>query len=156
MQFITAQCIQSLENADMNTQILNSLIPFKYHNNELIPSGFLYIGLETHQTTGIGMHISSHFIPTIERENLDLHDPYLSKWNKELLVSAGQIVRFVYNQRIHDYVDNIDSISASLKTYSFQPSVPNNEIGMSDGSYCIYTILFKSLAELIGKFVLVF
>lgn len=76
------------------------------------------------------MHISSHFIPTIERENLDLHDPYLSKWNKELLASAGQIVRFVYDQNIRDSIDNIDSISTFLKAYSFQPSVPNNEIGI--------------------------
>ena len=66
-------------------KILNSLIPLKFQNNEIYPSGLIFIGLGTHQTTGIGMHVYSHLIPTIERENLDLQDPYISKWNRELL-----------------------------------------------------------------------
>ncbi|CAF1429398.1 unnamed protein product, partial [Rotaria sordida] len=84
-----------------------------------------FIDLGTHQTTGIGMHVYSHLIPTIERENLDLQDPYITKWNRELLSSIGQIVRSIFDQLILDN-KQFESIFAS---YSFQQSVPNNEIG---------------------------
>jgi len=106
-------------------KILNSLIPLKFQNNEIYPSGLIFIGLGTHQTTGIGMHVYSHLIPTIERENLDLQDPYISKWNRELLLSVGQIARFVYDQLM---IEN-KQFDSTLASYSFQTSVPNNEIG---------------------------
>ena len=77
-------------------------------------------------------YIYSHLIPTIERENLDLQDPHIAKWNKELLLSVGQIARFIYDQIMSS--DNFQSTNkrydATLASYSFQPSVPNNEIGM--------------------------
>ena len=106
-------------------RILNALIPLKFHDDEIHPSGLIFIGLGTHQTTGIGMHVYSHLIPTIERENLDLQDPYISKWNSELLLSVGQIARFVYDQLIMDS----KQYDATLASYSFEPSVPNNDIG---------------------------
>ncbi|CAF4953990.1 unnamed protein product, partial [Rotaria sp. Silwood1] len=120
---------------DLHMKILNSLIPLKFQNDEIYPSGLIFIGLGTHQTTGIGMHVYSHLIPTIERENLDLQDPYISKWNRELLLSVGQIIRHVYDQLISTN-KQFDSILAS---YSFQPSVPNNEIGtiIVDGFFSI-------------------
>lgn len=71
------------------------------------------------------MHVYSHLIPTIERENLDLQDPYIAKWNRELLLSVGQIARFVYDQMINED----KQFRSTLASYSFQPSVPNNEIG---------------------------
>lgn len=110
---------------DLNMKILNSLVPLKFSNGEISPSGLIFIGLGTHQTTGIGMHVYSHLIPTIERENLDLQDPYISKWNRELLLSVGQISRFVFDQLMNDQ----KQYDSTLATYSFQPSVPNNEIG---------------------------
>ncbi|CAF3572956.1 unnamed protein product [Rotaria sp. Silwood1] len=70
------------------------------------------------------MHVYSHLITTIERENLDLQDPYISKWNRELLLSVGQIARFIYNQLI---VVN-KQFDSTIASYSFQPSVPNSEI----------------------------
>ena len=78
------------------------------------------------------MHIFSHFIPTIERENLDLQDPYLSRWNKELLASAGQIVRYEYDQTIRSNVSKRNYLAAALAAYSFKPSVPHKEIGEYD------------------------
>jgi hypothetical protein len=116
---------QSLMNDNLHMKILNSLIPLKFQNNEISPSGLIFIGLGTHQTTGIGMHVYSHLIPTIERENLDLQDPYISKWNRELLLSVGQIARFMYDQLM---IEN-KQFDSTLASYSFQPSVPNNEIG---------------------------
>lgn len=116
---------QTSKKTDVHMNILNSLIPLKFQNQEIHPSGLIFIGLGTHQTTGIGMHVYSHLIPTIERENLDLQDPYISKWNRELLLAVGQIARFVYDQLMNEKQD-FDSI---LPSFSFQPSVPNNEIG---------------------------
>lgn len=108
-------------------------MPLKFSNDEIHPSGLIFIGLGTHQTTGIGMHVYSHLIPTIERENLDLQDPYISKWNRELLLSVGQIARFVFDQLMMDN-KQFESILAS---YSFQTSVPNNEIGKFEFKICI-------------------
>ncbi|CAF2928774.1 unnamed protein product [Rotaria sp. Silwood2] len=88
----------SLDNVELETQILNSLLPLNYHENQIIPSGLVFIGLGTHQTTGLGMHIFNHLVPTVERENLDMQDPHLEKWNKEVLAAMGQVVRFIYDQ----------------------------------------------------------
>ncbi len=81
------------------------------------------------------MHVYSHFIPTIERENLDLQDPYISQWNNELLSAVGQIARFVYDQAMTAAVNNLEQNSAStdilstiIAPYSFQQSVPNPQI----------------------------
>ncbi|CAF1297659.1 unnamed protein product, partial [Didymodactylos carnosus] len=96
--------------------------------------GYVFIGLGTHQTTGIGMHLYSHLIPTIERENLDLQTPYISKWNRELLSSAGQIARFIYDKTVQDIiknpqcVNNSDDVFLAMASYSFQQTVPNSEI----------------------------
>ena len=125
---------QSSTAENLNMRILNSLIPLKFHNNEISPSGLIFIGLGTHQTTGIGMHVYSHLIPTIERENLDLQDPYISKWNRELLLSVGQIARFVYDQSINEN----KHFYSTLPSFSFQPSVPNNEIGTYESSLHFY------------------
>lgn len=56
----------------------------------------IFIGHATGQTTGIGGHISGRFIPTVERESIDLVDRYVSQWNKELLNIAGFLCRSVY------------------------------------------------------------
>ncbi|CAF4923582.1 unnamed protein product, partial [Rotaria sp. Silwood1] len=123
-----------LTTNNLNNQILKGLIPFKIHDEQIIPSGQIFIGLATHQSTGIGMHVFSHLIPTIERENIDLQDPYISIWNEQLLASIGKIVRIIYDQTIHDTINNISQksnqqINAILSPYAFQTSVPNKDIG---------------------------
>ena len=97
--------------------------------------GYIFIGQGTHQTTGIGMHVYSHLIPTIERENLDLQDPYISKWNQEILLAVGQISRFIYDQAMAAAVKNLkddsidlDALFTTIASYSFQPSIPNSQI----------------------------
>ncbi|CAF1527188.1 unnamed protein product [Adineta steineri] len=128
---IIEQQLQSSVNADINAKILKSLIPLKSNKNEIIPSGYVFIGLGTHQSTGIGMHVFSHFIPTIERENLDLENPHISKWNQELLLSTGQIARFIYDQTMNrnSFINNKQEAYRFISSYSFEPSVPNNKIG---------------------------
>ncbi|CAF4013844.1 unnamed protein product [Rotaria sordida] len=116
---------------DLNIQIFNSILPLKFVDEEIIPAGLIFIGLETHQSAGFGMHVSSHLITTLERENLDLQDPYIKKWNKELLTSIGQIARCIYDQIIIHSSNNIarERYNAVMAPYSFQTSVPNKEIG---------------------------
>ncbi|CAF4020170.1 unnamed protein product [Rotaria sordida] len=116
---------------DLNIQIFNSILPLKFVDEEIIPAGLIFIGLETHQSAGFGMHVSSHLITTLERENLDLQDPYIEKWNKELLTSIGQIARCIYDQIIIHSSNNIarERYNAVMAPYSFQTSVPNKEIG---------------------------
>ncbi|CAF2860875.1 unnamed protein product [Rotaria sp. Silwood2] len=119
-----------LNSNNIHNQILKDLIPLKFHNLEILPAGQIFIGLATHQTTGIGIHLFSHLIPTIERENIDLQDLY---------ISIGKIIRYIYDQRILDAVNNIqqDSIqhlNLILSPYAFEPSVPNKEIGKNNFS----------------------
>lgn len=126
---------QALAKNDLNSQILRALIPLKVRDGQINPSGQVFIGLATHQTTGTGMHVFSHLIPTIERENLDLQDPYISIWNEELLASIGKITRFIYDQAIVHVVNNksdgsIEHFNTILATYAFQTSVPNTDIGL--------------------------
>ncbi|KAI6104041.1 hypothetical protein EDD16DRAFT_1900225 [Pisolithus croceorrhizus] len=56
----------------------------------------IFIGHATAQTTGIGGHMASHFIPTVERESIDLVNGNVSIWNKELLYVGGFLCRMVY------------------------------------------------------------
>ncbi len=127
-----------MNDDNLNNQILQGLIPLKMHDDVIIPSGQIFIGLATHQSTGIGMHVFSHLIPTIERENIDLQDPYVSIWNEQLLASIGKIVRLIYDQNIVDAVNNTSQqqqqltnqqLNAIFSPYAFQPSAPNKEIG---------------------------
>ncbi|KIJ08708.1 hypothetical protein PAXINDRAFT_182233 [Paxillus involutus ATCC 200175] len=56
----------------------------------------VFIGHATAQTTGIGGHMASHFIPTVERESIDLVDRNVAIWNGELLHVGGFLCRAVY------------------------------------------------------------
>ncbi|CAE6473592.1 unnamed protein product [Rhizoctonia solani] len=56
----------------------------------------IYIGHATGQASGIGGHIRAPFIPTVEREAIDLVDRHVLTWNKELLHVGGLLARVVY------------------------------------------------------------
>jgi hypothetical protein len=60
--------------------------------------GRIFIGQATGQTTGLGGHIAARFIPTVERESIDLMDRFVSIWNKELLSIGGHVARIVYGK----------------------------------------------------------
>jgi hypothetical protein len=129
-----------LTNNNLNNLILKELIPLKFIDEQINPNGQIFIGLATHQTTGIGMHIFSHLIPTIERENIDLQDPYISIWNEQLLISIGKITRFIYDHTILDALNQMsqatnDRINQILSPYAFQESSPNKEIGLKKISF---------------------
>jgi hypothetical protein len=63
---------------------------------DLIPKvqGRVYIGFPTHQTTGFAGHVSGpSLVPTVERESIDLADPQMKIWNRELLNCVGIFAR---------------------------------------------------------------
>ncbi|KAA1478156.1 hypothetical protein DENSPDRAFT_659742 [Dentipellis sp. KUC8613] len=59
-------------------------------------SARIFIGHSTGQTTGIGGHMAARFIPTVERESVDLVDRNVAVWNKELLYVGGFLARSAY------------------------------------------------------------
>jgi hypothetical protein len=121
-----------LKDNNLNNRLLKGLIPLKFDDGQMSPLGQIFIGLATHQTTGIGMHVFTHLIPTIERENIDLQDPYISIWNEQLLTSIGIIVRFIYDQTILHAVNTVSQqINQLISPFAFQTSSPNKDIGLS-------------------------
>ncbi|TFY51778.1 hypothetical protein EVJ58_g10387 [Rhodofomes roseus] len=48
------------------------------------------------QTTGIAGHMAARFIPTVERESIDLMDRTVAVWNEELLYVGGFLARAGY------------------------------------------------------------
>ncbi|KAJ7647485.1 hypothetical protein FB45DRAFT_893565 [Roridomyces roridus] len=65
-------------------------------------SARVFIGHATGQTTGLGGHMASRFIPTVERESIDLMDRNVAMWNKELLWVGGFLARTAYERELAD------------------------------------------------------
>ncbi|KAH9061937.1 hypothetical protein EDB87DRAFT_1674160 [Lactarius vividus] len=72
-------------------------------------SARVFIGHSTGQTTGIGGHMATRFIPTVEREAIDLVHTFFPSvvvsnapvvWNKGLLHVGGFLARFAYEQEM--------------------------------------------------------
>ena len=122
-----------MNNTNTYKSTLETLMPVRFDNESIIPNGFIFIGLGTHQTSGIGMHVYSHLIPTIERENIDFQDPYIGKWNQEVIHTVGMVTRFLYDHTM--YTDkkkkswSIEDSQIALSPYSFQTTTPNKKIG---------------------------
>ncbi|ODN94260.1 hypothetical protein L198_05116 [Cryptococcus wingfieldii CBS 7118] len=64
-------------------------------------SARVFIGQPTGQTTGIGGHLAARFIPTVERESIDLVDRHVSHWNRQLLWVGGYLCRLIYELEMH-------------------------------------------------------
>ncbi|KAJ3776520.1 hypothetical protein FB446DRAFT_721234 [Lentinula raphanica] len=79
----------------------------------------IFIGHATSQTTGIGGHMSARFLPTVERESLDLMDRNVAIWNKELLNIGGTVARAVYEIEMDNIKQTADS-AGSTKTSELQ------------------------------------
>ncbi|KAL3939099.1 MAG: hypothetical protein SGBAC_006122, partial [Bacillariaceae sp.] len=52
--------------------------------------GKIYIGFKTSQTTGFPTHICAPFLPTVEREAIDLNHRYISQFNLDLLECSAE------------------------------------------------------------------
>ncbi|KAJ6607773.1 hypothetical protein B0H10DRAFT_2070382 [Mycena sp. CBHHK59/15] len=111
-------------------------------------SARVFIGHSTGQTTGLGGHMAARFIPTVERESIDLMDRNVAMWNKELLWVGGFLARNAYELELSN-VDGLwngaiqGSASASdpelrswlrdrslhaLRFFTFYPSTPSADV----------------------------
>ncbi|KAG6829550.1 hypothetical protein H0H92_004219 [Tricholoma furcatifolium] len=110
----------------------------------------IFIGHATGQTTGIGGHMAARFIPTVERESIDLMDRNVATWNKELLFVGGFLARAAYEIEMESVKSHWESSvplglpsSApdqqvetwlrsrslhALKFFTFHPSTPLAEV----------------------------
>jgi len=56
--------------------------------------GRIFIGFATSQTTGLAAHVAAPFLPTVERQAMDLTTPAVKLFNEELLVLSGMVLRW--------------------------------------------------------------
>jgi hypothetical protein len=107
-------------------------------------SAKVFIGQPTSQTTGIGGHLSARFIPTVERESIDLVDRHVAHWNKELLWVGGYLARMIYELElgllaaqwqkttVKDTATRAQICARglhALKFFSFRPTTPSTAVG---------------------------
>lgn len=81
----------------------------------------VFIGHATGQTTGIGGHMASRFIPTVERESIDLVDRNVAVWNRELLYVGGYLCRAAYEMELENIRMLWDEAASSSNTNGFLP-----------------------------------
>jgi hypothetical protein len=55
-------------------------------------AGRIFIGFRTSQTTGLAAHLAAPFVPTVEREAMDLQDQTLTMVHKKLLEFFGIVI----------------------------------------------------------------
>ncbi|KIJ09987.1 hypothetical protein PAXINDRAFT_16963 [Paxillus involutus ATCC 200175] len=101
----------------------------------------LFVGQSTLQTSGVAVHLSSRFIPTVERGSIDLANGQVAKWNHELLHVGGLVMRVIYEQAMKD-IKNRWPESSSLpedplrgealyimRCFTFRQSTPDSKVG---------------------------
>ncbi|WRT66409.1 uncharacterized protein IL334_003365 [Kwoniella shivajii] len=107
-------------------------------------SAKVFIGQATSQTTGIGGHLAARFIPTVERESIDLVDRHVSHWNRELLWVGGYLARLIYEVEMQDLHQTwlkttVADLGArekllkrglhALRFFTFKPTTPSSVVG---------------------------
>ncbi|ORY21093.1 hypothetical protein BCR39DRAFT_570024, partial [Naematelia encephala] len=107
-------------------------------------SAKVFIGQATGQTTGIGGHLAARFIPTVERESIDLVDRHVSHWNKELLWVGGYLSRLIYELEMQSLQAKWQSTTAidqaersrllarglhALRFFTYKPTTPSAVVG---------------------------
>ncbi|KAF8558574.1 hypothetical protein OG21DRAFT_1075395 [Imleria badia] len=95
-------------------------------------SGRLFIGQTTNQTTGIGLHISAHFLPTMERGSIDLANGQVAAWNNEVLWVGGFLARIIYEEemRVAESMGEL-ATQRGLRTmarFAFGSTVPHSGV----------------------------
>ncbi|RPD65851.1 hypothetical protein L226DRAFT_529987 [Lentinus tigrinus ALCF2SS1-7] len=134
----------------------------------------VFIGHATGQTTGLGGHMAARFIPTVERESIDLVDRNVAVWNKELLYVGGFLARAAYEIEMENvrvlWNDAVTAARASgpdsainpevqaslrnraihaLKFFTFHPSTPSAVVSaaLEDAFFAcaVSTSLFSSV-----------
>lgn len=70
-------------------------------------AGRIYIGFRTSQTTGLAAHLAAPFVPTVEREAMDMQDPTLRVFNTELLEISGILMRLTLEDTMYSVIDPV-------------------------------------------------
>ena len=129
------------QSVTKKTDVFATVLPTK--------SGRIFIGFPTHQTTGLGAHISApSVIPTVERESIDLNARWVRSWNLELLRAAGTVCRIAWSLEMDSLKEQIrrrfpeqkkirlEEVSSVLgpgvllaQQYSFKESTPASQVG---------------------------
>lgn len=86
------------EQQDMAVRIAQSFAP-------VLGQGRIFIGFRTSQTTGLAAHVAAPFVPTVEREAMDLHDAVLARFNTELLEFSGLVLRLALEHTMRNVID---------------------------------------------------
>ncbi|KIJ13793.1 hypothetical protein PAXINDRAFT_170113 [Paxillus involutus ATCC 200175] len=101
----------------------------------------LFVGQRTAQTSGSAIHLSSRFIPTVERGSIDLVNGQVAKWNAELLYVGGLLTRLIYEQAMKDIrsrwpespsptVDGLrEEALYTMGCFTFRQSTPDLKVG---------------------------
>ena len=108
--------------------------------------GRIFIGQATGQTTGIGGHIAARFIPTVERESIDLMDRFVSVWNKELLAIGGHVARLVYEIQLRNLREKWAAIQpkhADLLQGSTSPDAEITRMLLDQAAHAMRYFTFK-------------
>lgn len=115
------------DQSHINEQQHSSKFPFVFRGLTADLDGAthtrVFIGHATAQTTGVGGHMASHFIPTVERESMDLAHRNIAIWNEELLYVGGFLCRVLYESE----VSNIQS-SWEEEATGKPPSCPSGKL----------------------------
>lgn len=122
---------ESIEGSKISTKhpILSKLLPFP-------SNGKVFIGFETHQTSGLGIHLTAPFIPTVERESIDFVDSCLKIWNIELVQLAGRLCRVIYEEEVTNihFESNPNYLKQAkhvMESFNFKNSTPSGVIGVT-------------------------
>jgi Protein of unknown function (DUF3684) len=84
-------------NSNQAEKIVQSFIP-------QIGQGRIFIGFRTSQTTGLAAHLAAPFVPTVEREAMDLQDTALRVFNTELLEFSGLLMRLTLEHTMFNVI----------------------------------------------------
>lgn len=118
----------------------------------------LFIGQTTTETTGIAVHLSSRFIPTVERGSIDLANGQVREWNEELLYIGGFMARLIYERGMsvirHEWSSRPDQARKEglflMKSFAFRSSSDSNVAGLLQKAFfdCTPNLPFPIVSNL--------
>ena len=101
--------------------------------------GRIFIGFRTSQTTGLAAHLSAPFVPTVEREAIDLQDVALRAYNTELLEVSGMLMRMLLEHAMGAigtrYEGNMDGYAVEderLRRTGGDPMASSTAVGVDE------------------------
>lgn len=137
--------VSSLLGGVRGNSILSALSPYP-------SSGRIYIGFPTHQTTGFSSHVAGSFIPTVERESIDLVDPSLRAWNIELLTAAGILSRLLYEMEMREIGQIHEAHAPAPGSFQLAKNVREGLEARAAKALCAFTFSHPSTPNaLIGR-----